>query len=109
MSDHTRAWVDGLRKLADFVEKHPTLGEELSAVSILVYACTSEEFIQLAKELGSGEKVSEDSWYTLRRRFGPHRFELFTDRNEVCERVLVGTQTVLKPVYEWHCPDSILA
>jgi hypothetical protein len=117
-------WADGLREMADFADRHPDLfnsrGEKFN-----IFATDAKDFARKARALGKADKIQEGSFYILRRRFGPHMVDLNIFRKELCEKVLVGTKIVSRQdpeliaavpvievtedVYEWHCPESILA
>lgn len=118
MSDY----ADGLRELADFVDRNPELFTY--GITVDLFAEDRAEFAEKARAFGSAEKRTMGSWYLLRKRFGPHTLELTIEREKICERVQTGTRIVTKPdpvavadvplvdveepVYEWKCPDSIL-
>ncbi len=122
-------YIKGLRDLADFLEQHPDFPslplDGGSALTIMSYTLTREQLASMPRTLGGRwDKDADDTYYHLRRRFGPHQVQLYTSRGDVCERVQVGTRTVQQPapdappvpmvdvevpVYEWRCPDSLLA
>ncbi len=126
LTDRQREWIDGLRSLADFAERHPDVASAYSTLSVNVFAADAAEMADIARRFGGPfEKVSEGSFYNLRKFFGPHKVDVCASHDNVCERVQVGTEsrevpdpdalaavpTILvdEPVYQWVCPDSILA
>lgn len=126
LDDQQQAWIDGLRALADFAEVNPDAISVYATFQVDVFADDAADMARLAKSIGVPfEKTSSDTWYSLRKRFGPHTIQVTSARENVCEQVLVGTKTVQKPdpdllaavptvtvaepVFEWKCPDSILA
>ncbi len=116
-------WAAGLRELADFAEAHPETFAPYMGLTCNLFPRTRENFSRQARDLGKANKVDMSSYYGLQREFGPHSVQLLINREQVCERVQTGTRTVTvpdpdvdvptveieEPVYEWQCPDSILA
>lgn len=92
---------------------------------------SKEEFVAAAKILSrisnDGLKKSEDEWdYKMEGHIGNIWIVLKCSHRNICERVKTGTRTVTRQVpvnpdvemttieeeedvYEWQCPDSILA
>jgi len=116
-----RAWAKGLREVARFAEQHPDLFEACMGERFSLFAHNKEEMVAMAREFGACKKCHDGSFYNLRRRFGPHTLELCILSERFCERVQTGTRTVEKPdpeaptitveepVFEWVCPESVLA
>jgi len=116
-------YTSGLRELADFIDAHPDFGAYKQSYYIFTY--NKEKFARLARQLGTAEKTECGDYYSITRWFGPHALQLTIGREMVCERVKVGTRIVAKPdpdaiakvptidveedIYEWKCPESILA
>jgi hypothetical protein len=116
--------VASLRKLAALLEKNlelplPYLGK------ININAVDRDQLAKCAKALAplKPKKEASEGYFELVVPFG-ESFELsvFVMRAQVCERRQVGTktftrqvpvttreETVVEPVYEWTCPDSLLA
>lgn len=100
----------GLRKLADMVEAHP----ELNAVYLddinVVHATTKDQmaaFIRAGLEFGAKvEKTAYGSTMNVDLHFGAVTVAALGHRAEVCERVVVGTETVTKKVKD---PDALAA
>lgn len=120
------AWLTGLRQMADFLEAHPAV--PLPSVHQPVYIWGADAQRQLAAAalaLGDAEKEADASFFSLVRRFGPIVYTVKAYRENVCERVVVGTKTITtqvppegvemltvtreEDVVEWRCPPSILA
>lgn len=126
LTDEQRAWIEGLRELADFVEAHPEI-DAASTFTLNLWMHEKSDLADWMKRLGGkwDKYTGLDAYFIMRRMFGPHRIELNANREAVCERTQVGTKTVEKPdpellaavplvtveepVYEWKCPDSLLA
>lgn len=118
-------YVRGLRELADFLEKHPKLVPSYGGETINVFAYTKKDLAEMAREMGTCEKLDQDYWFTMRKKFPPHKFDLNITREKVCTKVKTGTRVVEKPdpdalkavprisveedIYEWKCPESVLA
>jgi hypothetical protein len=121
MNDYLERWCKGLRELADFAELHEDLFDCAPRVICNVFAHDAGEMAAKARLMGKANKREQGDWYFLERSFGPHSIALNISREKICERVQVGTKRVMKPapnapqieveepVYEWSCPDSVLA
>lgn len=122
--------AEGLRALADMIEQNPDL--EARTTSLFVFhPNNAEEHAQIARAaLRAGAKVDKsvsDELYNLILSWGPVQAYAIAYRNQVCERVQVGIETVTRevrddtaveaaladipvntvteevPVYEWEC------
>lgn len=120
-SARTANFVAGLRELADECERRPELGAILAAKyrahSLSVYASSDEEFREHVRAFGGHrEKNPIGDWMEVTRYFGDHlRLEANVRRDQVCEAVEVGRETVEvvdpnapkitidRPVIEWQC------
>ena len=129
--DDRRRYLDGLQELVDFLKAHPAVdfNPEYSVITILWHRSGVDELAKAARLLGRVEKRSDDSFLNLERHFGPHRIQAYSSHTAVCERVVVGTETVTREepdpealkqvpkitvteereIVEWKCPESILA
>jgi hypothetical protein len=94
-------WIEGLRAMADFAEAHPEmLSEYPMAVSLycnLPDGDPKEEMARMARTLAPCEKKVTDYGspsFHLVKRFGPHTYTFFTERENVCVRRVVGTEEV---------------
>jgi hypothetical protein len=127
------AFIDGLRELADFLERAPRperLIDRRDAVRLIDYQLSRSLLVERERELGGpwekGRLGTDDTYFYLTRRFGPHEVTLYTDRSNVCERVVI-TETVTREVPDpdappvpmvtvteevervsWRCPESLL-
>lgn len=127
-----RAFIDGLRDLADMLERTPAAIPINTPFSgfLGVYGddwdTPLEQMTALARATGGRwEKSTEFDDFRLIRHFGPHKITLFTSRENVCERVVTGTRMAMIPdpdfvataplveveqeIVEWVCPPSIFA
>lgn len=125
--------IDGLRKMADWLEAHPE-AHAPGVVAICDAPGGRDLLVKRARTLGGRwskvEKDEDDRWFELRLEFGPDiYYELFTLRSNVCERIVVGTEerevegpdpelvaqlpttkrTETVEKVEWKCPGSLLA
>ncbi|MHB1950203.1 MAG: hypothetical protein ACYCQK_01860 [Acidiferrobacteraceae bacterium] len=106
-------WAAQLRALADAVE-HSGIFDDTCADGILFVRGfwtyydkdPARAMAEAARAIGGRwEKEQNEDMRQMRlvRRFGPHRIMLFTARENVCERVVVGTETVTR---EMPDPDA---
>ena len=130
LTEEQREYVDGLRALADFLEAHPDLIEiHLPATFHVFPGSDKAKFARLALQLGTSEKSVDSSWYNVERSFGPHKICVATSRSNVCEKIVVGSETVeieeadpevvaalpktkrtvTVEKTEWLCPESLHA
>jgi len=117
-----------LRELADWAEQHPDspiLEGRLTAYGFARGDNGVEVVAQLgqaAKDFGRAAKSSENGYYNVTRMFGPHKVEVTAPSAEVCERKVVGVETIpakivpahtipaeTREIVEWVCPESLLA
>jgi hypothetical protein len=130
-----RQVVEDLRALADFYEQprsialpRPTLyfggyvgvgakwNSEAKEYEYDVEG-TQAEMAKMARALGTCEKDYNDYELKLTKKFGSAKIVVSANRNAVCERKLVGVETVearfvkahTKPIYEYDCKPSLLA
>lgn len=111
--------IAGIRELLNVFENTPNLPLPywISSTSIWV---GEDELIPLRRAVGlPASKVFTD--YDVGFEFAITEdvtLRIVTSRSAVCERVQTGTRTVPaqpaveeheEPVYEWICPDSVLA
>lgn len=99
--------AEDLRSFADFLDQH---GEELPHVSVdvasHVWGYSGEsvpESVALAmraglKGAGAVEKEYSDNYFRLYLSFGSLKYKIVCNRDEVCERKVIGTEIVTKSV-----------
>lgn len=98
------AFTAGLRAFADWFDEHPEfeVPYEATPTSSRTFSHgaldSREQFATLTRALGGHrDKEVDDSYYRVWRDFGGGvRFEVWALRNEVCEAVVVGTETVIE-------------
>jgi hypothetical protein len=89
------AKIAGLRAFADFLEGHPDAELPTGSFYALEYLVSREELVVRAKALGGRwQKVESGGHFELHRHFGGDIFyNLFTDRAQVCDAVIIGQET----------------
>lgn len=107
----------GFRALADLIEANPQLASDLYLQNFLAMPLhnpkVTDQRARLAEwataALGQGAKftkrVDKDHFSGI-VDFGPFSIEVLADRDEVCERVVTGTETVTKKVKD---PEALAA
>lgn len=100
----------GLRALADMIEAHPGLAENfrytaIEDVNVPLSHSTNEPaltiaaFVRAAKAHGASvEKNYSEKYGGVYLRWGPIGLHVYAPREQVCERVVTGTETVTKRV-----------
>lgn len=118
MNAQARQVASALRAAADALERLPA-GATVAIPTIDVFARNLEELIAVRKALGGlCTKHALPSWFFLRRDFDGTKVEINVARTVACKRVKVGEHVVpaqeavpehTEDIYEWQCPDSVLA
>lgn len=112
-AERRSAFIQSLRDAADFFEAHPNVAVPRYTV-MNVFLNTREEIVEQARA-ASWEKVYNDAWFTLLRRFGDDlTVEVNASRETVCRKVVTGSHVV--PAlpertiedFEWVCDDEAL-
>lgn len=114
--------VKRLREMADFFEAHPQ-PDDYGDVSINFFCRTKEELA--CRTAGAGERTKHfaHDFAFLRKNFGPKfHIDWNVRREQVCEKVVVGTETVELPAVEaqpartvtrdkteWRCTEPMLS
>jgi hypothetical protein len=120
-------FADGLRRLADLLDEHPDLAEYQS-LDLSHFVSDLDEMTAARRRVGGRweKRTFGDSYFALVRDLGGNvAISLNASRAKVCERVQTGVKTVTmpdpalvadlpsvtveEPVYEWICPESVLA
>lgn len=105
----------GLRRLADLIEAEPQLADWLSHTlqtsGINAFPPDEDErvalawFVRVMKAAGATiTKSTSASLYQVAAHFGSVKVEALASRAQVCERVVVGTQTVTRQVPDPAAP-----
>lgn len=109
--DHD-TYTTGLRTLADLIDGNPHLYDDVRySLSTLLIPVSSREdprgrmadWIRVAKSVGLPiSKSYDESWGKVVIDFGGFALQVYADRDQVCERVVVGTREVTREV-----PDPV--
>jgi len=113
--------VEGLRAFADFIEERglelPIQSPKMKLTEILYGENAKEKIQNVARKIGRAEKNWGSYYFDLRKEFGPVTLEFSVQKEQVCQKRVVGFKDVpeyISParreeVVEWTCVDSILA
>lgn len=113
--DHVKK-ADGLRALATLIEQNPELAEHFRhTIGIINVPVNSVDepvpliaaFTRAAMALGARvEKEYGEHWGGVNLTWGPVGIHVYAARDKVCERVVTGTETVIKNVPD---PEALAA
>lgn len=89
----------GYRQLADLIEQVPQFGDEISdteTIMVYVYEDAAARLAALARAIpGRVEKHADESWFGFTFDIdGGRKIQVYSSRSAVCERVVVGTETI---------------
>jgi len=113
--------VEGLRAFADFIEERglelPIQSPKMKLTEILYGENAKEKMQNVARKIGRAEKNWGSYYFDLRKEFGPVTLEFSVQKEQVCQKRVVGFKDVpeyvspahREEVVEWTCVDSILA
>lgn len=116
-NDLAQQMAAGLRRLAEFIETNPDLADgfrhNVMDYAINVHlrddgkAAQLAEYAQAAARFGAKvTKDIDDKWHNLYLDFDGAKAHVLAYRNEVCERVVTGVETVTKTVPD---PEALAA
>jgi hypothetical protein len=115
-------YTDGLRALADFLDAHPDVLEDVShsGFDCGAFFDNKTRLAAFAKAVGGQlDKGKYGGYLEVAKRFGPHKLTGNVAEDLVCERIVVGTETVEVPdpeapkvtiereIVEWKCPPIL--
>lgn len=107
-------FLDSLRQALRLFELHPELPTP-NSFNLDVWLYQKEDMASVARQLGSVEKEYQDNFFIIRKNLNEHaRVDFNIAREEVCERVVVGQQTIparaeqVVDIVEWHCAEPLL-
>jgi hypothetical protein len=112
MSDNNELAAElaaGLRSVADMVEATPELASAFGIAFLKMQAYVGYAFEDKPAALATFaraalrhgakvEKKADDKWSSVDAKWGPVTVSAYTNRDEVCERVVTGTEVVTKKV-----------
>jgi len=117
-TDPRRAYVNGLRQLAAFIEQHPDLpcpGQENHLIPAgskarLVAIMRAAPSVRWEKDFNGGD------YFSIKTTFdGGHVYDVYVERGEICRKVITGRRIEpAKPEheveeFEWVCDEPLLA
>jgi hypothetical protein len=116
----SRAYINSLRQIADFLEAHPDLPTPHSEKLTI----STGDLPGVAHQIGSCQKVVDETFYNLQKKFGVITLEFYDFRQSVCKKVSKGTRLIPETIvpakpeqviaaheieeFDWVCPDSLL-
>lgn len=133
LTKEQREWIDSAREMIDFLEQRPELIPQWGGLDAYPDVDGARDLAAKLYALGASKKLATDRYVGARRVFGKHEIKLMAPRENICERVQVGTEMqevevddvpegaevvdvrerfVVRqevPVYEVRCPESLLA
>lgn len=88
--------LQGMRECLEWLENHPEVELTAPEINGHVYGNNAKERMgQHARAMGHADKDFIQQWAYLRKRFsGGVRYSVSVSREDVCERVVVGTKTI---------------
>jgi hypothetical protein len=96
--------ANGLREMADVVEKLDDLHKLGVYPSMSLYVYLPEHFRAIARQIGTFDKLKDANNYVIERRFsGGVKLTAQIDRGKICRKV-----KVMREVDEFECDDSLL-
>lgn len=102
--------IQGLRDVAAFIERNPGVPCPVYQ-TVMISTTLVDEMKAAARAMGSAEKEFSGGFVSLFKMFGPVKYEVFIQRELICEKTVVGTRTIPaheEEIIEWSCSDSIL-
>lgn len=101
------AQITGLREVADFLEQHPELPMPSGLNYMGRHLNSRDELVAAARALGRADKDFSTDYAQIKRTFsGGVALAYQAVREQVCERVVVGTRKV---VVEEPDPEQVAA
>lgn len=111
----TELYCSGLRQIADWFEAHPDIPPPSDPIACYTLD-TKEEAARCIRALGSCAKTYNDWSFTLSKNFEGVNLRFIFTRAKVCERRIVGVETVpaeyvpahtrpatTREIVEWDC------
>jgi hypothetical protein len=104
-----------MRDLLDFLQEHEEIPlPYFGMVNSFVY--DEIDVDTAARIMAPCDKDIGGSYFSLNRKFGSLEFSVNFAREEVCERIVVGTKEIpartiearTEEIVEWNCPDGVL-
>ena len=132
MNNPNQKLIDDLLAAAKFLERPGLPRFNIYGTHLaLAYMTSKEEFATFARAMGSGKKSFSNNYAGLDKTVGVMEFRVYAARETICHRVQVGEKAIpaqperiepaqperilpaeperIEPIYEWVCPESLLA
>lgn len=116
LTEMKRAYIDGLREMADWLERHPEYVVTWNPVTINLFPADKDDLAEFVRAAGRSSKEWTNDWLIVSVAFGPHKIDANLSREQVCRRVVTGTKEIpaqparVEEIVEWVCDEpSILA
>ena len=124
--------IDFIRHVCDKLEENPDLPNLFTDINYYAWGWDHEDVKQVLTDLrralgGKFDKEYDDGYFRLKARHGDTRVEFIAQRDAICERKVVGTETVEveeydkellaevpkvtvtkeREIVEWICPETL--
>lgn len=113
-TDRRRAYVQGLRELASFIEASAALPCPYGT-SFNAFVNNKADLADIARSGTRWDKGVSGNYFFLRKEFaGGHTYEINVNREQVCRKVVTGTEIVpaqpeqVVETVEWICDEPLL-
>lgn len=111
ITDRTRAYIDGLHELADWLDQHPEWVPNYNPITLNLFPEDKAKLAAFARVVGKAEKLWEGDWLAVRASFGPHAIDANLPREQVCRKVVTGERQIparTEEIVEWVCDDPAI-
>ncbi len=107
--------IANMREMLRFLEDNPAIPIPYFGM-INSFANEDADVDTLARAMAPCKKEVGKGYFSLTRDFGSVELSINFDREQVCERIVVGSKEVpeqtikahTEDLVEWKCPDGIL-
>lgn len=128
---HGERYLESIEQLAAWCDEHPEISVLCHGPYAHAFANDPEQLAEWIRALSAGaplgtvRKEASGDYAGAVRRFGSIELRVLCSRDQVCERIVVGTRPVEVPdpavvaaaplitideeIVEWRCPESFLA
>ena len=96
MADNTE-FVRDLRLMADVLEAHPEFGTPCGYLTVSIFPHANNPKLHAAtaiRSLGNVNKIYDGEDFRLEKKVGMHTLWLWYQRQEICQRVVIGRELV---------------
>lgn len=108
--DNRADYTDGLRQLADLLDENPDVPlpyqgtRESMPIAIFCFEDAKAVLAKLARRLHGVSKEPDGEYYDLAGRLAGLEIRVTARRSDVCEKVVIGTETVTEMVPDPDAP-----